>query len=66
MENRIGTCLAILGGLLYAIVLYYIARHLINLPARSAIPISVFIGIVQFFALRYWLLVGGGKKGNPK
>lgn len=63
-EIAIGTVLAVLGGAVFALIFYIILSRLLNFPQTMAVSIAAMIGGVQYFALRYWLLVGGALKGG--
>lgn len=61
-ETIVGTGLAILGGTAFALVFYFVLSRMFNVPNNFALPTAVIIGGIQYFALRYWLLVGGSRK----
>jgi len=60
-ETAIGTVLAALGAIAFALVFYFVLTQMFNFPQSMAVPIAALIGGIQYFALRYWLLVGGGR-----
>ena len=60
-ETALGTLLAIMGGVAIGLLIYVLLSRLLNFPPRLALSLAVITAGIQYFVLRYWLLVGGGK-----
>ena len=63
-ETAIGTGLAVLGGGVFAGMIYYLLAVLLNFPIALAIGLAVIVGGLQYFIFRFIFLTIGGNKGH--
>lgn len=61
-ETAIGTLLALLGGGVFAGMVFYLLTPLLNFPLVLGVTIACLIGVMQYFILRYIFLTIGGQK----
>ncbi len=63
-ETKIGNLLAVLGGAVFAGMVFYLLTPVLNFPLVLGVSLGCLVGVMQFFILRYIFLNIGGRKEN--
>jgi hypothetical protein len=61
-ETKIATIIAAISAAALAAALYFAATRLMGMAGGKALPIAVFLGGVDYFALRYAFLASGRRR----
>jgi len=60
-EKKIATISAAVSGVFLAVVLFFVARRVMDVPVSYAFFIAGVMGIADFYLMR-WVLIASGRK----
>ena len=61
-EKKIATISAALSGVFLAVLLFFVARSVMDVPFSYAVFIALVMGVADFFLMRFALLASGRKR----
>jgi len=61
-EHKIATISAAVSGVFLAVVLFFVAGRIMNVPTSYAFFIAGVMGVADFFLMRFVLLASGRKR----
>lgn len=61
-EIKIATISAVVSGVFLAVVLFFLARKIMDVPVNYAVFIAGVMGVADFFLMRYVLIASGRKR----
>lgn len=61
-EHKIATISAVVSGLFLAVVLFFVARRVMDVPVSYAVFIAGVMGVADFYLMRFVLIASGRKR----
>ena len=61
-EKKIATISAAVSGVFLAVVLFFVARSVMDVPVSYAVFIAGVMGVADFYLMRFVLLASGRKR----